>query len=1215
MPPTHLANRYRLESEIGQGGMGTIYRAHDELLDRAVAVKVLGESGLGAEGQGRLLREARAAAQLNHPNIVSVYDAGEADGKPYIVMELVEGESLYTRWPLPLADIVAITRQICAALEHAHGHGIIHRDLKPENVLLTAQHIAKLTDFGLARSVSSRLTTEGSVIGTVFYLAPEMVLGQELDGRADLYALGVLLYEMTTGKLPFTGDDPVTVISQHLYASAVPPRAHNADIPLALESVILRLLSKNPDDRPPSADAVAQLLEHWDSGSAAEAEAQATLSVLDRIVRGRMVGRERELGEAATLWRRAVAGEGHVLLVSGEPGIGKSRLVRELTALAEVSGATVLRGECYAEGGAPYSPLAQMWRELKTSHRLVAEGEPASGRVVTLPAPVLAALFSIAPDSQTDGSAPQRESLLDAQAEQQRLFEAGVTLIHQLTAAAPVMLVLEDAHWADSGSLFALRHIARRSAHRRLLIVITYREVEIDEACCLPDVLHDLNRERLSTRLKLTRLSRAQVHSLLAVMFGLTEAEITAELLDGLYRETEGNPFFLEEVCKALLEDGQIYYAGGQWQRVRADELRIPQSVRVTIQSRLSKLPEPAQEALRLASVLGREFDFDTLQTASGVAEDTLIDALERAARAQLVAEARNGHELRFTFAHALIPSTLREGMSGPRLRMMHRKAAAAVARTHPEDFESLAYHASQAGDDDSARDHFRRAGDRALNVFANQEAERHYRSALDLCPLEGDGNTLEKGLLYAGLGEALFRQARFAEGQQAWQKAIERFTQAGDFDRAAHCFARKARAAWYEGDAARGLAVALAGMQAIPPEPETAGLAELLHEAGRAYLFNGADLRRPSPEVRKYCERALAMAQRFGLIDIQAESLTTLALVVGQSTPEGMAMLRQAIDLAEPVGLYAAAGRAYFNLSGGVLDGTGDFKQGFAYMRHAADLYRRTGQTLLALDTLLQAEENALLFGDFNSVERSLESVRQEARSLPNAESVLLAANAVQAGLLMYRGEWEQAAELIQSTEGRARELSAKSKHLRPGSLLMTQAFIAMESERWQSAAETLRQLLSDSDFRVGNDEVGPLTILTLVLARGGDLGAARAALAEAKTIAGDPPKLFAPLQLHWAEGEVLLQSGNLDEAIAHMQAALAEGAAQKMPWFEARLRERCADIYRLRQQPGDAEQAAQHLRQALAIFENLRAPRYADRVRAELQSLNLQPTAHTLN
>jgi serine/threonine protein kinase len=194
-----LNNRYRLEAEIGRGGMGVVYRAHDTLLDRDIAVKVLSETALDSGARARLLHEARATAQLNHPNIVSVYDAGETEGAPFVVMELVEGGSLHNHRPQSQDKIVAIARQISAALDHAHTNGIIHRDLKPENVLLARDGSAKLSDLGLALTIASRLTDEGTMVGTAFYVAPEQALGQPLDARADLYALGVLLYELTTG--------------------------------------------------------------------------------------------------------------------------------------------------------------------------------------------------------------------------------------------------------------------------------------------------------------------------------------------------------------------------------------------------------------------------------------------------------------------------------------------------------------------------------------------------------------------------------------------------------------------------------------------------------------------------------------------------------------------------------------------------------------------------------------------------------------------------------------------------------------------------------------------------------------------------------------------------------------------------------------------------------------------------------------------------------
>ena len=285
-----LNARYRLVAELGQGGMGVVYRAHDSLLERDVALKVVSKAGLGTEGRARLLHEARAAAHLNHPNIVGVYDAGESDGVPFVVMELVEGRSLFDNPPESIDEIIAIGRQICAALVHAHERGIVHRDLTPENIMVAQDGTAKLMGFGLVGSVASRLTVEGSIQGTVLYLAPELALGQPFDGRADLYALGVLLYELTTGRLPFSGDDPMAVISQHLYAPVMPPRAHNAQIPPSLDALVVRLMSKQPEDRPASAQEVLQALEGI-ALAEPRGEPAGELALLDRIAYTRLVER------------------------------------------------------------------------------------------------------------------------------------------------------------------------------------------------------------------------------------------------------------------------------------------------------------------------------------------------------------------------------------------------------------------------------------------------------------------------------------------------------------------------------------------------------------------------------------------------------------------------------------------------------------------------------------------------------------------------------------------------------------------------------------------------------------------------------------------------------------------------------------------------------------------------------------------------------------
>ena len=305
-----------------------------------------------------------------------------------------------------------------------------------------------------------------------------------------------------------------------------------------------------------------------------------------------------------------------------------------------------------------------------------------------------------------------------------------VSVFHLLAVRTPLLLILDDAHWADNGTLLLLRHLARRLRQSPVLIVTTYREIELEEARPLAEVLHDLNRERLATRIKLPRLDRQETHDLLAALFA---EEITPEFLDGIFRETEGNPFFVEEVCKALVESGKWSFSDGRWLRPAMEELEIPQSVRLAIQTRVAKLTEPTKETLYLAAIFGREFDYGLLAAASELDAEALLDALERAEHAQLIDEVKGQREVAFSFTHALIPSTLSEGLSALRRRKLHRRAAAAIEALRPDDHESLAHHYAQAGERVKAIDYSHRAAGRAQAVHAYDLSKRYLVSALNL--------------------------------------------------------------------------------------------------------------------------------------------------------------------------------------------------------------------------------------------------------------------------------------------------------------------------------------------------------------------------------------------------------------------------------------------------------------------------------------------------
>ena len=256
---TLFDGRYRIVRKLGTGGMANVYLAEDEVLGRRVAIKILNDRHAGDDQfVERFRREAKNAASLSHPNIVSIYDRGEAEGTYYIAMEYLDGRSLKElivgRGPAPIKTAIDYARQILAAVGFAHKHGIVHRDIKPHNVLVGGEGRLKVTDFGIARSGASQMTEVGSIIGTAQYLSPEQARGAPVDQTSDLYAVGVVLYEMLTGQVPFTGDTPLEIAMKHLSEVPKPPSDLRPDVPHDLDSIVLRALAKDPADRYQSAE-------------------------------------------------------------------------------------------------------------------------------------------------------------------------------------------------------------------------------------------------------------------------------------------------------------------------------------------------------------------------------------------------------------------------------------------------------------------------------------------------------------------------------------------------------------------------------------------------------------------------------------------------------------------------------------------------------------------------------------------------------------------------------------------------------------------------------------------------------------------------------------------------------------------------------------------------------------------------------------------------
>ena len=735
VPESFAAGRYHVRKFLGEGGKKRVFLAHDALLDRDVAFALIKTEGLDATGRERITREAQAMGRMGaHPHMVSVFDLGEEGSAPYIVTELmgggdVEGEIEKAGGALALPRALEIATGVARGLVFAHGQGIVHRDLKPGNVWLTTDGVAKIGDFGLAVAQGrSRLTQHGLMVGTFGYMPPEQALGGEATPQSDLYSLGAMLYEMVTGKRPFEGDSPTAVISQHLNATPVAPSWHTEHCPPPLEDLILTLLAKEPAQRPVSAAVVVASLEGIDTTQRSRSRSDSAANPLDRLARGVFVGRERELERLRAAFDEAMAGRGQMVMVVGEPGIGKTRTTSELETYARMRGAKTFWGRTSESGGAPpywaWTQVGRAYRDQTAEEIRRKEWQPYAVDLQRL-FPALRDLFPDLPEPPP----------VEDESAQFRLFDAFSAFLRSVAEQQPLLIVLDDLHWADGPTLAMLTHLAKDIARARILVIGTYRDTDLDRQHPLSRTLGELNRESLFTRINLRGLTQDEVGEYIR-----TTAQIVPPpgLVQRVHEETEGNAFFLSEVVNLMTQEGTLTSTTG--------DVRIPEGVKEALGRRLDRLSPEANGLLSLAAVIGREFEHDQLVVVAEKGDDEVLRLMEEALAARVLEE--TGQVGRYRFTHALMQETLLGELSTARRVRLHGQIAEALdvlygdtASAHAPELaahyiESSALNRTHAR---LAARYSRLAAEQATATLAYGEAARHYEHCIELAEAAPD--------------------------------------------------------------------------------------------------------------------------------------------------------------------------------------------------------------------------------------------------------------------------------------------------------------------------------------------------------------------------------------------------------------------------------------------------------------------------------------------
>jgi serine/threonine protein kinase/tetratricopeptide (TPR) repeat protein len=785
--------RYVLHERLGVGGMGEVYRATDRLAGRSVALKrVLTSATDPAHAtlgrRAALADEFQILASLRHPNIVSVLDYGfDADQRPYFTMALLQGPRTFARYALtrPVPERMALVVEILRALAYLHRRGIVHRDLKPGNVLVDADGRVRVLDFGIAVGRGS----DHRMAGTVGYIAPEVLQGESATEASDLFAVGVMAFEVLTGARPFFGPDTQSVVEAVLHgepdfarlsravASPLDPATaeDRADLPTSppvapteapitvaeeatrafdptsaapgvatvraavppattLVGVIRRLLARDPRDRYSNAATVVREISAV-MGTPLPAETADTRESF--LQAAPLIGRDEERRRLLGALEKVSAGRGRVLLVGGESGVGKSRLLDELRTAALVRGVNVAQGQAVSEGGAPY----QLWRGPLRQLIVLSEPTDFQAGVVKAVVPDVEMLLDRPVADPPPVSTDARQERLQSVIEQ--LFEV----------RTPTLVVLEDLHWAPDGAAL-LRRLVAVAARAPLLIVGSYRQ---DEARSLPEQVAG------AERMDLDRLSLASVAALTEAMLGSVPGR--EKLVEYLHRETEGNAFFLVEVVRALAEQaGELDDVA----RMALPERVLSGGMRQLIGQRLERVPAEHRERLRLAAVLGRELDLAALGAGAG---DHLDEWLLACSAASVLEVQRD----RWRFSHDKLRETLVAALSDSERVTLHQQAAAGLEAAYPDrgaHAAALAHHWGVAGNRIKEALYAALGGQRAVESAAFPEAVALLTRALDLATADSS-LPVEIAPTSRLLGEALLVTGHFEEARDRLERAV----------------------------------------------------------------------------------------------------------------------------------------------------------------------------------------------------------------------------------------------------------------------------------------------------------------------------------------------------------------------------------------------------------------------------------------------------------
>jgi serine/threonine protein kinase/tetratricopeptide (TPR) repeat protein len=718
---SRIAGRYEVIARIGEGTSSCVFRVRDLTSKTDLALKLILNS---CPGINFIQHEFKFLSSLNHPNLVPVYNFGKEGQRYFYTMELIEGPGLLSR-QFAWNEIIDITAQLCLALEHIHQQDIIHLDIKPGNILLSDNSHVKLADFGFAQCYTAGQSLVRS-LGTPAYVSPEVLSGQAPDNRSDLFSLGVVMYQLAVRQLPFEAPSFEQLVDKILHRPPLPPSRIKSEVPEALEGLIMKLLSKSPAERPSSAN---EVIEELNYGLKLKLPLAARSGQRDHVFFPRLIGRDRELRELRQALKSAEGSQGNCIFISGETGIGRSRLLSEFANQAQLAGINVFWSRCYQENLAAFQPIEQLLSQLAPlAQSFRPEILETYGPAISPVSPAL--------DEFLDGISKPGSSGLPEPGQKLRILDSIARLTIETISALPQvasLIIFEGLHRADPETIDVITHLCRNISKEPILVLGSFRSDIPDENRSLGRAIELLAAENKAEQMFLKRLNQEDTFRLICSLF--PQARNLETLSQRIFEAAGGNPFLIEETVHYLMSSGHIRRESGRWHidPLFRDSMELPKNIREIWQQKIAALPEVQTRILQAMSVFARPASDDDVALALDLPAEQLSQHLIHLKGRDIITPVRDEDRTLFGFHHSKLEQFIYQSIDPAAAETLHRKIAQMLETRKDrsaQDNISLARHWEKAGEPERSGQYHLLAA-RHLQSYSSQQALDHYLSAL----------------------------------------------------------------------------------------------------------------------------------------------------------------------------------------------------------------------------------------------------------------------------------------------------------------------------------------------------------------------------------------------------------------------------------------------------------------------------------------------------